>query len=176
MPPSLGGSRTGNSTRSPARSRRPAVASSRTRFWNTPPDRMAVPSPRADAIRATASAVAAARPLWKRAPTTPGAVPRVASATTARMSGRASRTSGPEAAEPADGAPDRAAPEAAVPGEGAGDPARPEEAVPGEAWGAPPAPEAAVPEEAAPVPAGSYAAAPAAHALTGSGYARCSPS
>src|SRR3954469_12900299 len=46
MPPSLGGTRSGTSTRRPVSSRRATVASSRMRFWKTPPDRTAVVSPR----------------------------------------------------------------------------------------------------------------------------------
>jgi hypothetical protein len=46
MPPSLAGSRRGTRTRSPAASSRAVVRSSSTRFWNTPPERMTVSSPR----------------------------------------------------------------------------------------------------------------------------------
>ena len=66
MPPSLGGSSRGTSTRSPLGASSSQVRSSSSRFWKTPPESTTVSMPRRSASAASAVAVAVATALWKR--------------------------------------------------------------------------------------------------------------
>src|SRR5207253_3254651 len=67
MPPSLGGTRPWRSTRKPPCSRAPTQRWSRSRFWNTPPDRATVSRPRSARSRWHTADTPAASPVWKRA-------------------------------------------------------------------------------------------------------------
>jgi membrane dipeptidase len=91
-PPSLGGRRSGTSTRTPARWRRSALRSSSRRFWKAPPDSTTVPSPRSAARSPQARAVASASAWWKRVAITPAGTPRATSRSTASTVSRASST------------------------------------------------------------------------------------
>src|ERR1035437_7711158 len=81
----------------------PQTAAGRTRFWKTPPASTTVVRSSCAAISAHARAVAAARPLWKRAETIAVAAPSARSAIAPRSGGGAvveARGAGPGGAAP----------------------------------------------------------------------------
>ena len=93
IPPSLGGSCSGTSTRRPAPRAPAATVCASRRFWKTPPLSTAVSRPRSAAVRANAATVAAAIARWKRAATVATSVPASRSAAAARTAGRGSASS-----------------------------------------------------------------------------------